>query len=55
VVGAPIAGFYFYAYPYDGPDHTDGSAGLADFREGYIYIYIYLSIYISIYIYIEII
>ena len=31
VVGAPIAGFYFFAYPYQGPGHT--SSGLADFRE----------------------
>jgi hypothetical protein len=30
VVGAPIAGFYFFAYPYQGPGHTD--SGLADFR-----------------------
>mmetsp|Transcript_13111 Transcript_13111/g.36227 ORF Transcript_13111/g.36227 Transcript_13111/m.36227 type:complete len:525 (+) Transcript_13111:2-1576(+) len=33
VVGAPIAGFYFFAYPYQGPGHTDPAAGLADFRE----------------------
>ena len=32
VVGAPIAGFYFYANnPYQGPDHT--SSGLANFSE----------------------
>ena len=31
VVAAPIAGFYFFAYPYDGPQHT--SSGLVDFRE----------------------
>lgn len=31
VVGAPIAGFYFFAYPYVGPGHTNSS--LADFRE----------------------
>lgn len=31
VIGAPIAGFYFYAYPYQGPYHT--SSDLADFRE----------------------
>ena len=31
VVGAPIAGFYFFAYPYQGPGHTQ--SGLADFRE----------------------
>lgn len=31
VVGAPIAGFYFYADPYMGVNHT--SSGLADFRE----------------------
>ncbi|EGD80161.1 hypothetical protein PTSG_10843 [Salpingoeca rosetta] len=30
VVGAPIAGFYFPAYPYTGPNHT--SSDLADFR-----------------------
>lgn len=30
VVGAPIAGFYFYAFPYDGPGHTQSD--LADFR-----------------------
>eukprot|EP01065_Artemidia_motanka_P029424 TRINITY_DN35539_c0_g1_i1.p2 TRINITY_DN35539_c0_g1~~TRINITY_DN35539_c0_g1_i1.p2 ORF type:complete len:367 (+),score=108.38 TRINITY_DN35539_c0_g1_i1:102-1202(+) len=30
VVGAPIAGFYFYAYPYTGPGHTQST--LADFR-----------------------
>ena len=30
VVGAPIAGHYFYAYPYQGVNHT--SSGLADFR-----------------------
>jgi hypothetical protein len=33
VVGAPIAGFYFFANPYTGPDHTDPAAGLSDFRE----------------------
>ena len=33
VVGAPIAGFYFFAFPYDGPGHTEGLGGLADFRE----------------------
>jgi len=31
VVGAPIAGFYFYAHPYTGTGHT--SSDLADFRE----------------------
>ena len=31
VVAAPIAGFYFFAYPYDGPGHT--SSSLADFRK----------------------
>lgn len=31
VVGAPVAGFYFYADPYTGPGHT--SSELADFRE----------------------
>ena len=31
VVGAPIAGFEFYAWPYHGPGHT--SSTLADFRE----------------------
>lgn len=31
VVGAPIAGFYAFAYPYTGPGHT--SSRLADFRE----------------------
>lgn len=31
VVGAPIAGYYDFAYPYMGPHHT--SSGLADFRE----------------------
>ncbi len=30
-VAAPIAGFYFFAYPYHGPEHT--SSGLADFRK----------------------
>lgn len=30
VVGAPIAGFEFYAWPYEGPGHT--SSSLADFR-----------------------
>jgi len=30
-VGAPIAGFYAFAYPYTGPGHT--SSDLADFRE----------------------
>jgi len=30
VVGAPIAGFEFYAWPYQGPGHT--SSSLADFR-----------------------
>ena len=30
-VAAPIAGFYFFAYPYQGPKHT--SSGLADFRK----------------------
>lgn len=30
VVGAPVAGFYFYAYPYTGVNHT--SSDLADFR-----------------------
>lgn len=30
VVGAPIAGFYFFAYPYTGINHT--SSELADFR-----------------------
>ena len=30
VIAAPIAGYYFYAYPYDGPGHT--SSGLGDFR-----------------------
>ena len=30
VVAAPIAGHYFYAYPYSGANHT--SSGLADFR-----------------------
>ena len=30
VVGAPIAGFYFYAYPYTGVNHT--ASTLADFR-----------------------
>lgn len=30
VVGAPIAGYEFYAWPYTGPGHTDSS--LADFR-----------------------
>lgn len=32
VVGAPIAGFYFYASPYTGPQHTT-SGHLVDFRE----------------------
>lgn len=32
VVAAPLAGFYFYAYPYTGPDHATGS-DLASFRE----------------------
>jgi len=32
VVGAPIAGFYFYVYPYTGPNHT--SSELSDFSEG---------------------
>ena len=31
VVAAPIAGFYFFAYPFTGPGHT--SSGLADFRK----------------------
>lgn len=31
VVGAPVAGFYFFADPYTGPGHTE--SGLADFRE----------------------
>ena len=31
VVAAPIAGFYFFAYPYTGPGHT--SSELADFRK----------------------
>ena len=31
VVGAPIAGLYYYADPYTGPGHTQ--SGLADFRE----------------------
>jgi len=31
VTGAPIAGFYAFAYPYTGPGHT--SSSLADFRE----------------------
>lgn len=31
VIGAPIAGFYYYADPYTGPGHTQ--SGLADFRE----------------------
>eukprot|EP00036_Acanthoecidae_sp_10tr_P008547 CAMPEP_0182915884 /NCGR_PEP_ID=MMETSP0105_2-20130417/598_1 /TAXON_ID=81532 ORGANISM="Acanthoeca-like sp., Strain 10tr" /NCGR_SAMPLE_ID=MMETSP0105_2 /ASSEMBLY_ACC=CAM_ASM_000205 /LENGTH=453 /DNA_ID=CAMNT_0025052783 /DNA_START=28 /DNA_END=1389 /DNA_ORIENTATION=- len=31
VIGVPIAGFYFWAYPYEGPGHTQ--SGLADFRE----------------------
>lgn len=31
VVAAPIAGFYFFAYPYTGPGHT--SSSLADFRK----------------------
>eukprot|EP00035_Acanthoeca_spectabilis_P039984 m.66418 g.66418 ORF g.66418 m.66418 type:complete len:450 (-) comp9817_c0_seq1:67-1416(-) len=31
VIGVPIAGFYFWAYPYEGPGHT--ASGLADFRE----------------------
>lgn len=31
VVGAPIAGFYFFADPYQGPNHT--SSVLSDFRE----------------------
>jgi hypothetical protein len=30
-VGLPLAGFYFYAYPFTGKGHT--SSGLADFRE----------------------
>lgn len=30
VTAVPIAGFYFYAYPYQGVNHT--SSGLADFR-----------------------
>jgi len=30
VVGLPVAGFYFYAYPYTGLNHSD--SGLADFR-----------------------
>jgi len=30
IVAAPIAGFYFYAYPYQGINHT--SSSLADFR-----------------------
>ncbi len=30
VVAAPVAGFYFYAYPYTGVNHT--SSSLADFR-----------------------
>lgn len=30
VVGAPIAGFYFYAYPYQGVNHTTST--LSDFR-----------------------
>ena len=30
-VAAPIAGFYFFAHPYLGPEHT--SSGLADFRK----------------------
>ena len=32
VIGAPIAGFYAFAYPYTGAHHT--SSTLADFREG---------------------
>ncbi len=31
VVAVPIAGFYFFAYPYKGPNHT--SSTLVDFRE----------------------
>ena len=31
VVGAPIAGFYFFAYPYAGPNATQSV--LADFRQ----------------------
>ena len=31
MAGAPVAGFYFYADPYQGPGHT--SSGLVDFRE----------------------
>ena len=30
MVGAPIAGYEFYAWPYTGPGHT--SSSLADFR-----------------------
>jgi hypothetical protein len=30
-VAAPIAGFYFFAHPYEGPGHT--ASGLADFRK----------------------
>ena len=31
-MGATVAGFYFYATYYDGPDHTN-PGGMADFRE----------------------
>ena len=31
IVAAPIAGFYSFAFPYDGPNHT--ATGLVDFRE----------------------
>lgn len=34
VVGAPIAGFEFYAWPYTGPGHT--SSSLADFRASHM-------------------